>query len=65
MMITEITELRTRIARLERILDQVLDNRRENAINEVAVIEKAMGKTRTISTRDQRKAEAYALKRQP
>jgi hypothetical protein len=60
----EVTALYQRIARLERILDQVLDNRRENAINEVAVIEKAMGKTRTIPNRAQRKAEAYELKQQ-
>ena len=62
-MTTEITELRTRIARLERILQQVLDNRRETAIMEIAAIEDATGRTRTIPNRAQRKAEAYELKR--
>ena len=60
----ELTELRARMARVERILSRVLDKRRECAIMELAEIEDSQGMTRTIPNREQRKAAAYEQKRQ-
>jgi hypothetical protein len=58
------TELIARITRLEKLLARVLDTQRNCAIMFVDETQDAQGLTRTILTRDQRKAAAYELKRQ-